>query len=75
MWQLGELEIAADAGALDSYVIALGQARVAVRLLERRVRSLESLFFDLTGRAGAEETAGEPPEVVDEHAVYSEVLR
>jgi ABC-2 type transport system ATP-binding protein len=70
----GELVVAADAGALDAYVIALGQARVAVRLLERRVRSLESLFFDLTGRPGADETACEPADVIDEHAVCSEVL-
>jgi ABC-2 type transport system ATP-binding protein len=46
----GGLEVAAGVDALDSYVIALGQAGVAVRALERRARSLESLFLELTGR-------------------------
>lgn len=44
----GRLEVSADTGALDAYVIALGAAGVAVRALERRVRSLESLFLELT---------------------------
>ena len=39
----------ADAQALDAYVIGLGRAGVAVRRLERRERSLESLFLQLTG--------------------------
>jgi ABC-2 type transport system ATP-binding protein len=68
------LEVAVDGGALDAYVIALGQARVAVRLLEPRVRSLESLFFDLTGEPGAGVTPPDSPEVVEEPAVYSEAL-
>jgi ABC-2 type transport system ATP-binding protein len=42
------LELVGDGDAVDEYVIALGQARVAVRLLARRVRSLESLFIELT---------------------------
>jgi ABC-2 type transport system ATP-binding protein len=45
----GGLEISADVEALDAYVIALGCAGVAVRSLERRARSLESLFLELTG--------------------------
>ena len=48
----GGLEVSADVEALDAYVIALGCAGVAVRVLERRARSLESLFLELTGRAG-----------------------
>jgi ABC-2 type transport system ATP-binding protein len=44
------LEVSADLEALDAYVIALGHAGVAVRRLERRVRTLESLFLDLTRR-------------------------
>jgi ABC-2 type transport system ATP-binding protein len=47
----GGLEISADIDALDSYVIALGCTGIAVRLLERRTRSLESLFFELTEHA------------------------
>ena len=47
----GGLEVSADTAALDAYVIALGCAGVAVRALERRARSLESLFLELTGHA------------------------
>ena len=42
------LVVWADAGALDRYVIALGCGGVAVRHLERRIRSLESLFLEIT---------------------------
>jgi ABC-2 type transport system ATP-binding protein len=48
----GVLEVSADTEALDAYVIALGRAGIAVRLLERRERSLESLFLELTGDNG-----------------------
>jgi len=44
----GGLEVTADVDALDDYVIALATAGIAVRSLERRTRSLESLFLDLT---------------------------
>jgi len=44
----GGFDVAADSEALDAYVIALGRAGIAVRALERRVRSLESLFLELT---------------------------
>jgi ABC-2 type transport system ATP-binding protein len=54
----GGLEVSAGIDALDGYVIALGRAGIAVRGLERRARSLESLFLDLTGPAGAEQPAG-----------------
>jgi ABC-2 type transport system ATP-binding protein len=43
------LEVSAAIDALDGYVIALGRAGIAVRGLERRARSLESLFLELTG--------------------------
>ena len=45
----GGLEIAGDTGALDAYTIALGHAGIALRSLERRTRSLESLFLELLG--------------------------
>jgi ABC-2 type transport system ATP-binding protein len=48
------LEITADDDARDSYVIALGRAGVAVRVLERRARSLESLFLDVTSRGASD---------------------
>ena len=46
----GGLEVSASLAALDAYVIALGCAGVAVRQLESRPRSLESLFLALTGQ-------------------------
>jgi ABC-2 type transport system ATP-binding protein len=49
----GGLEVSADVEALDAYVVALGRAGIAVRALERRARSLESLFLELTGHDGA----------------------
>jgi ABC-2 type transport system ATP-binding protein len=47
------LEVAADEASLDAYVIALGQTGVAIRLLEHRTRSLESLFLELTSPHGS----------------------
>lgn len=44
----GGLDVSADIESLDAYVLALGQAGVAVRELSRRARTLESLFLDLT---------------------------
>src|SRR5262245_17463714 len=63
------LEVAADGEALYAYVIALAGAGVAVRSMERRTRSLESLFLELTGRQtpvlpGTAVHAGEPAESV-----------
>ena len=49
----GALEVSADVAALDAYMIALGRAGIAVRGLERRARSLESLFLELTRDAAA----------------------
>ena len=44
----GGLDVSGDVDALDAYVIALARAGVAVRALDRRPRSIESLFLDLT---------------------------
>src|SRR5262245_46746124 len=51
------LQVSADVDALDEYVIALGYNGIAVRALERRTRSLESLFLELTGHADAADAA------------------
>jgi ABC-2 type transport system ATP-binding protein len=45
----GGLELSAETGCLDPYVVALGQAGVAIRRLELVRRPLESMFFSLTG--------------------------
>jgi ABC-2 type transport system ATP-binding protein len=55
----GGFDVAADAASLDAYIIALGCRGIAVRSLNRRARSLESLFLDLTATA-------ETPELVAE---------
>ena len=46
------LDAAADPDVLDRYIIALGRAGIAVRLLQPCERSLETVFLQLT-RAGA----------------------
>jgi ABC-2 type transport system ATP-binding protein len=53
----GSLEVAVGVDTLDTYVIALGRAGIAVRMLERRERSLESLFLELTDRHRVERDA------------------
>ena len=53
----GGLEVCGHDAALDEYVIALGCAGVAVRTLESRARSLESLFLQITGNADAAEVS------------------
>jgi ABC-2 type transport system ATP-binding protein len=45
----GGVAITVEAGCLDPYVLALGQAGVAVRRLELRESALENMFFALTG--------------------------
>ena len=60
----GGLEVSAEPDALDAYVISLGRAGIAVRALERRARSLESLFFELT----AKPASGESSMGTDSHA-------
>jgi ABC-2 type transport system ATP-binding protein len=59
----GGLEVAGDTGALDAYTIALGQAGIALRSLERRTRSLESLFLELTGERQSTVLATSTPPV------------
>jgi ABC-2 type transport system ATP-binding protein len=62
----GGLEVSADTVALDAFVIALGRIGVAVRGLERRARSLELLFLQLTGQGvAAEEPAPASGDVPD----------
>ena len=56
----GGLEVSAGLEALDAYVIGLGRAGVAVRFLERRTRSLESLFLELTGRGATPQPCDSP---------------
>jgi ABC-2 type transport system ATP-binding protein len=43
------LDVTVQHGSLDLYVVALGQAGVAIRRLELLVSPLESMFFALTG--------------------------
>jgi ABC-2 type transport system ATP-binding protein len=47
------LDVSAEASALDAYVIALGHAGIAIRRLEQRASSLESLFLQLTTDGGS----------------------
>ena len=61
----GSLEVSADTEGLDAYVIALGQAGIAVRALESRVRSLESLFIEITGHAESEAHVSAPHATAD----------
>ncbi len=46
----GGLTVQADSGALDPFVLALGQTGVAVRRLELAMSPLASMFFALTDR-------------------------
>ena len=50
--QSAGLAVVGTRADIDRYVIALGQAGIAVRSLQLRERSLESVFLQLTG-AGA----------------------
>jgi ABC-2 type transport system ATP-binding protein len=52
----GWLEVTASVEQMDGYVIALGNAGIAVRGLERRTRSLESMFLQLTAATGEKGT-------------------
>jgi ABC-2 type transport system ATP-binding protein len=59
----GRLAIAVQGGSLDALVLALGDARVAVRRLELLVSPLESMFFSLSGDERADEL--EPHDLAD----------
>jgi len=50
----GQLALTVTEGSLDHYVLALGRAGVAVRLLELLVSPLESMFFALTHEPGSD---------------------
>ena len=50
----GQLAVSVREGNLDALVLALGDARVAVRRLELLVSPLESMFFALSGDANDE---------------------
>jgi ABC-type multidrug transport system ATPase subunit/ABC-type transport system involved in multi-copper enzyme maturation permease subunit len=54
------LDVSGDQASLDGYVVALGRGDVAIRSLESRDRSLESLFLKLT--ADPEVCTLAPPE-------------
>jgi ABC-2 type transport system ATP-binding protein len=49
----GGLSLRVESGALDAYVLGLGEARVAVRRLELVSSPLEAMFFSLTGEPEA----------------------
>ncbi len=51
----GQLAVGVHEGSLDALVLALGDARVAVRRLELLVSPLESMFFALSGDARVDE--------------------
>jgi ABC-2 type transport system ATP-binding protein len=59
----GGLAVAVDLGALDSYVLGLGSAGVAVRGLELLASPVESMFFALT--SDSERPPNEPPELAE----------
>ena len=52
----GGLELSADEGRLDAFVLALGTNGVAVRLLELLASPVESMFFSLTGEEASTAT-------------------
>jgi ABC-2 type transport system ATP-binding protein len=53
----GGLELQADDASMDAYVISLGKQGIAVRSLERRSPSLESLFLQLTATVDSTPTS------------------
>ena len=52
-------DVSAEVVALDAYIVALGASGIAVRSLERRARSLESLFLRLTAQAFAVDSSSD----------------
>jgi ABC-2 type transport system ATP-binding protein len=59
----GQVAVAVQEGNLDTLVLALGDARVAVRRLELLVSPLESMFFALSGDEKVDEL--EPHDLAD----------
>jgi ABC-2 type transport system ATP-binding protein len=65
-------DVTADTDDLDGYVIALGQASVAVRRLERRARSLEAVFLQLTGARAGEQPGETSSDFGDKRTIGSQ---
>ena len=63
----GGLDVSAPIEALDAYIMGLGRAGVAVRHLERRTRSLESLFLELTGHTSPDSGVPAPVDAEQLH--------
>jgi ABC-2 type transport system ATP-binding protein len=61
----GGLAVAARREALDTLVLALGDARVIIRRLEQLVSPLESMFFALTASNPAELSELEPEQLAE----------
>ncbi len=59
----GGLALTADQVSLDRYVLALGEAGVAIRRLELLLSPLESMFFSLTGDSELDLT--QPAEIAE----------
>jgi ABC-2 type transport system ATP-binding protein len=59
----GGLELTVGGEGLDPFVLALGDARIAVRRLDIVGSPLESMFFALTGEPTTEPVLTEPSEV------------
>ena len=66
---IGGLELSVREGMLDGYVLALGSAGVAVRLLELLSSPVESMFFILTGEQGGQPVTQSREESRPEQAV------
>jgi ABC-2 type transport system ATP-binding protein len=60
----GGLEITVEGDSLDSFVFALGDARVAVRCLDMLSSPLESMFFALTSEATTDTDLSGPAKVL-----------
>jgi ABC-2 type transport system ATP-binding protein len=61
----GGLALAVAADRLDDFVLALGDARIAVRRLDLLASPLETMFFTLTADEGAAVAELEPEELAE----------
>jgi ABC-2 type transport system ATP-binding protein len=61
----GGLALTVSPDGLDAYVLALGDARVAVRRLDLLASPLETMFFTLTAEGGAAVAELEPEELAE----------
>jgi ABC-2 type transport system ATP-binding protein len=62
-WRQGGLALTAATDSLDTYVLGLGRAGVAIRRLEQLVSPLESMFFALTNEDESDPL--EPAEIAE----------